>query len=96
MIYQICGKTYSNIKAVKEELELIKYSVKEGNHLKWVDTSRVFAILKKFGMDMKEFNTIIARRRTLGGRLLVAFNQKTYVEIQLSVSREIKRCKFVT
>lgn len=91
MKYKICGKTYSNLKAVHKELELIKYSVREGRNLNWVNTSRVFSIFKKFGVQLESgFNTIISRRRTLGGRLLIAFNKNTAVETNLSVSRVIK------
>ena len=68
MMYTICGKTYANLKAVQRELELIKYSVKPGRNLDWVNTTRVFKIFKKFGVQLSSgFNTIISRRRTQGG-----------------------------
>lgn len=95
MKYVICGKTYSNLKAVQKHLELIKYSVQEGDDLSWVDTTRVFSIFQKFGMDLNAYKTILVRRRTRGGRLFIAFNETTGAELQLSVSGEIKRVKYV-
>ena len=64
--------------------------------MNWVDTTRVFSIFQKFGMDLNEYKTILVQRRTRrGGRLFLAFNETTGAELQLSVSCEIKRAKYV-
>ena len=94
MKYVILGKTYKNLKAVRVELEFIKYSVSEGENLNWIDTIRVFSIFEKFGLDQNEYKNILVRRRTRNGRLFVALNASGDEEI-FSVSREIKRAKFI-
>ena len=94
MKYQIEGKTYNNLKAIHRQLELYKYKVKEGRTLNWLDTSQVFTIFKKFGLHLKGFKKIIVRRRTQGGRVLIAFNEKTATEYHLSVSKIIKKANF--
>ena len=95
MKYTICGKTYGNLQAVKREIELMKYTVQPGGELNWVNTTRVFEIFKKFGVELENgFNTIISRRRTQGGRILYAFNKLAAVEFKLSVTRDIKGCNF--
>ena len=95
MKYTINGKTYSNLKAIHRQLELYKYKVKEGCTLNWLDTAHVFIIFKKFGLQhLKGFKQIIVRRRTQGGRVLIAFNEKTATEFHLSVSKVIKKVNF--
>ena len=94
MKYEILGKTYKNLKAVRVDLEFIKYSVSEGENLNWIDTIRVFSIFEKFGLDQNEYKKILVRRRTRNGRLFVALNPSGDEEI-FSVSREIKRAKFI-
>ena len=95
MKYTINGKTYSNLKAVHREHEIFKYSVREGSTLNWINTGFVIAIFKKFGMNLKKgFKAVITQRRTLGGRILIALNQKTGAEIHLSVSKVIKKANF--
>ena len=95
MKYQIARKTYNNLKAIHRQLELYKYKVKEGRMLNWVDTSQVYTIFKKFGINLKGFKQIIVRRRTQGGRVLIAFNEKTATEYHLSVSKVIKKANFL-
>ena len=94
MKYEILGKTYKTLKAVRVELEFIKYSVPEGENVSWIDTIRVFSIFEKFGLDQNEYKKILVRRRTRNGRLFIALNPRGDEEI-FSVSREIKRAKFI-
>ena len=95
MKYVIEGKTYNGLKPIHDELKYLKYKVREGEILNWWDTNTVLLIFRSFGEELDGFKVIFIQRRTLGGRLLTAFNETTMQEKVLSVGQIIKRGNFL-
>ena len=91
MKYVINGQTYNSLKVIREELKFLKYKVGEGEILNWWDTNSVLSIFRSFGEELEGFTVVFIRRRTMGGRQLIAYNDSTEQDKILSVSRRIKR-----
>ena len=91
MKYLIEGKPFKSLKQIREELTFLKYKVKEGALLNWLDSESVLSIFKHFGVNLDGYSVVYIMRRTFGGRHLVAYNPTLHQDLVLSVGNAIKR-----
>ena len=91
MKYLIEGKPFKSLKQIREELTILKYKVKEGHLLNWLDSETVLSIFRHFGVNLDGFSVVYVMRRTLGGRVLVAYNPTLSQDLFLSVRTVIKK-----
>ena len=93
MKYLIEGKPFKSLKQIREELTFLKYKEKEGALLNWLDSETVLSIFRHFLAPGKldGFSVVYVMRRTLGGRVLVAYNPTLSQDLILSVRNAIKK-----
>ena len=90
-MYLIEGNPFKSLKQIQEELTFLKYKVKQGHLLNWLGSETVLSIFKHFGVNLDGYSVVYVMRRTLGGRLLVAYNPTLSQDLFLSVRNTIKK-----